>query len=508
MKINNMAHVDAPSLWLYGILRNNNYIKELSTEIKNSLTFTIDQMINTVIKNDSQEVAEKWINERVELYNSNADLEYLKGKLNEKKEYQLFMHNEEDQSIDSEAWRKEIASFYVMKILSKANNNIKSWIINNEVQLFLKRLYCYISSKKSSNAYSIIKTLLYWIYEEKEEIVISADSIKLNWKVGLDLFDKKEHYLLNEGFISIPFDSRELQNQQNHNSSEFIIVDELITHRLRSILYEDFEAFIVPNNHKTSMYSDMQSQILENEILSGEVHNSIQNLESEIFPSTPLCILDLDAKIMAGLGSNYGEALQLSFYMKQFLDLDDLRTYFWSRDARNNKYKSAEEMYKANPKLASLLKQEYGYDNSNKQVKKSYQPYKCSNCQSSRHCFFTDTPNDVICELQEKYIDVIADDNTEYLANQLLKKIEYAVKHEYFSSACGYEMFLRVLQYCQAILPLTELEKLRNKSCDEYISTIKSLIKQKISMQIFYPVQHYYLRMFNMLKKINEIYGV
>lgn len=506
MNENEYKYFISPSLWLYGILPNEEYIKDLNLELKR-ISLNLSKYKQFLFDTTIEDPINNWINKRIDLYNRNEDLYAQKKKGNEKKEHQLYVHNEEySTDINEESWRVEILSFYTMKILASLNNSIKGWIINNEVQLFLKRFYAYISSRSNLTAYNIIIKILSWLYENNE-IIFEINNIKIDWKVGLSMFEKREHYLLQGGYIIVPFDSLKLKTQQNYDSIEFKIIDYIISHRLSELLYSNFDLIEVPLNHNLSMYSSIQSEILQNEVFSEDVSNSIVNLETEILPASPLCIIDLDNQIMSGAGTNYGEAIQLSFYMKQFLDLNDLREYFWSRDKRNSMYSSPSEMYLAKPKVAALLKQQYGYTVNN-EVMRSYQPYKCSNCQSSLHCFFTNNSNDVVCNLMEMYGELLLNENTESLASQILNKIKDAVDHEFFSMACGYEMYLRLLQYCLNILPEKELEKLKDKNITEYIQNLKALIKQKTSIQVFYSVKHYYTRIFNLFKKINEFYNL
>ena len=134
-------HIVLPSMWFYGQFLHPQYKSQYQQDKETYLAKNIEQTaMATVFSADNDEIL-AWFERRQKLYQypdyklyqeHKVHIEFLTPK------YPYTMIDREE--LTKRDWMEEFVTFFNVLALAQTNNTLRSWLLQQEVQLFLKRL--------------------------------------------------------------------------------------------------------------------------------------------------------------------------------------------------------------------------------------------------------------------------------------------------------------------------------------------------------------------------------
>lgn len=367
----------------------------------------------------------------------------------------------------------DLSSHMIMKLLCAANEKIISYVIQQETDLFMRRIRKFYES--SHILMSILKLLFMGdvVYDRKHEVYSFA------WFWVSQIVFQQPEFDIKNGWVNIRINT----DPHIDKSERYAFLDTIIASVFKNMLRESFSNYkeITPSEDiepyrifSQFIFSDV-TELIDLEKSVGEI--------DAILKASPMCIVNLDA-LLQREGIGYDLVLQLSLYMKSFFSLNDLILYFWSRDIRNRIYPSAQDFIDDRPDLRYHFEHQYGGGSSGIN-------YYAMGCRSSRDrgfCFFMNSPlliREVLSDIYIKDKKDIDPKSVEKIKS-IITSIEKMVSSRKYSKACWCEWCLRNGNYDISLgkEESTEMKKYISHPLNDYYQwSIKEAIKKKESVK-------------------------
>ena len=451
-------HIVLPSMWFYGQFLHPQYKSQYQQDKETYLAKNIEQTaLATVFSADNDEIL-AWFERRQKLYQypdyklyqeHKVHIEFLTPK------YPYTMIDREE--LTKRDWMEEFVTFFNVLALAQTNNTLRSWLLQQEVQLFLKRL-----CQDDPIIVLTYNKLMDWILGNAVDR--NNNIYTFEWWMLIDFMEKQECYTLKNGKFVL-----NLNNHQEQTTFYKILHDSLF-----QIFDQIFSNFALPQAIRSSFQpiaNDIQSYIAPQIDLT----STYEQVDTQILPFSAMCIRDLDNSIQNGSHIGHYYTLQLSFYMKSFLVQDDLKEYFYRHDAQNTQFTSKEEMCMKLPQINYYMEHQYKGGNKNAE---GYAAISCKTCQSTYFRFYRQASDVVLKELTQVYAGLLTDIDTANLTKKILERIRGKIQENDLSYACSYEFLLRSLPFIKILFPqyLTLQPHEVFHKLSEYYRTKKSFI--------------------------------
>lgn len=332
--------------------------------------------------------------------------------------------------------RDDIVSHYIMRMLAVSYPQILPYIVSMEVGVFMKRIEMLLRGGRTMHIVGdkfgafqydeLIEYILKALFSDGIKKIKRGMGIEVYWSNATIFMDSIERYNLHHGYIWIRWSD---------------VIRYVIPSKLREVFQESFREYV---SHAPSEMLDVYKNIATDyysDIISYSHSEFVPQASDigEIISNSPMCIQYLDGIIQRGASLSYHYALQLSFYMKAFFDVEGLIQYWYERDARNRIYKDVDDFKTQRQDLVYHFNHQYGFGGSST----DYKPMKCRTCQSgSRYCFFTSGKQFIERTLRRKYMGEYSN-NVEYLMKMIRTILKLVDKGRY-SVACSIELTLRL----------------------------------------------------------------
>lgn len=452
-----------PALWLYGTLDHSEYFQRYAEIIAKVLPSDFTKFINNQLINANDEEIMTWVDQRQTLYEF-FDIDTIKTKLKTIIGYpfvSMAFTVGGDMFVTERDWIQDYITFNFICALGSQSPKLAAWIAGQETDLFMKR---FIMNKQYHR-----DQILKWLFTN--EIQFHQNRIKIKWWLILSMMEREPSYTLENGFVVV--------NKESPIGKKIFNI--VLHKRVYDLFLSKIQQFKLPKNLEIK-YKPIADDLKDVVIVEDDFHTSLDRLP-QILAYSPLCIIDIFDEIQSGFDPGYNRALQLSFYMKQFFELDNLKLFWWENDARNKRFKSVDEMMSSISWLRRHYESQYGYESGRGT---NYSMMKCDTCANSGtgyRCYFTDS--DIEHKMRKRYADELENKETASIAETLIQIITASVNRNKPQYACMMEFILRFLSYIKL-----SINKPKIKDYFEYIR--KTLPRLKRYFFMIHPLTTYY----------------
>ena len=315
----------------------------------------------------------------------------------------------------------DLPSFYLMMAIAYQSKELRRWILKKETHVFLLRqnLYAHVPQLALYQRYLEQTLLRGWIRfpnnhqqlpddfypretaEMKNEIYRQTvttenpersyfkNNILIHWSWLSSKAFKWKEIRMHRGWIAIP------KHFYQYNPSQYI---GFVIQRMFEKGVENLGENLSPQ--ELTEVRAITEQQLQQEIIKHTPYEYTTDIPvMDVIKHSASCVHQLDHRWSSIGIDSYDDILQLSLYLKHFLEFEDLCRYFWKRGVMNQHYPSLNAYMSSQLTYIEHIRHQYGQTGGGT----NYDPMSCKTAQIRGFCFYQQPIATITTHLKQRY---------------------------------------------------------------------------------------------------------